>query len=278
MELGISTGLFSETSILKILPLIKEAGFGTIEIWAGSEKYGGSVHFNWHKELEVKSLERCLKGLGLKVDSLHAPFSEVVDISSPDEKLRNFSVGEVERSMEVLKQLGGRVLVVHPASTEESLKSDIAERFSKCRQSLEYLYIKAQDLGVQIALETQLPHIFGGDSSTLWQLVEGFSLSVCGFCFDVSHTAFWRKGAVATYDELSGGIKSLHISDNNGVTDDHLIPGEGQINWREIVRLIKRSGACEVFMLEVMGKHKNDEPRWVLSKAFTDTTRLLNGR
>jgi len=162
MKPGISTGLFYKTSILEALPVIKNAGFEVVEIWAGTEKYGAFTHFDWHKEREIKSLELCINGLGLKVDALHSPFSEIIDISSPDEKMRLFAVEEIERSMYCMKRLGGKNLVIHPASTDQSLKDYISVRFSKSRQSLETLYIRAQDLGVRLAVETQLPHIFGG--------------------------------------------------------------------------------------------------------------------
>ncbi|MDI6756832.1 MAG: sugar phosphate isomerase/epimerase [Endomicrobiia bacterium] len=276
MKIGISTGLFFTRNILEALPEIKEAGFDVVEIWAGTEKYGSFTHFNWHKDRQTQSLDVCLRGLGIAVESLHSPFSELVDISSPDENLRTFAVEEIERSMYCLKRLGGRILVVHPASTDESLKDDISIRFSQCRKSLEHLYVRAQDLDVKIAIETQLPHIFGGEISVLMRLVEGFSPEACGFCFDSSHANLYRKGAISTFDELALRIISLHISDNKGSADDHLVPGAGMINWRDLVYRIKKSGCCEVFMLEVLKGHTDDEPRDILVSSRRAALHLLH--
>lgn len=277
MEIGITTGLYYDRNILDVLPLIKNAGFNIVEIWAGAEKYGAYTHFDWHKEREIKSAEACLRELGMSVHSLHSPFSPTIDLSSPDEIIRTFSVSEVERSMYCMKQLGGKYLIVHPASTEQSLQDNINVRFLKCRKSLEKIYISAQDLGVQIALETQLPHIFGGEASILWKLIDGFSPSVCGFCFDTSHANLWAKGALTAFKELYLRVNTLHISDNNGGNDEHLIPGDGAINWPELIRVIRKSNCSEVFMLEVHGCSRDLDPLIVLSRAYENTMKLLHG-
>ncbi|PKN00845.1 MAG: hypothetical protein CVU77_08095 [Elusimicrobia bacterium HGW-Elusimicrobia-1] len=277
MKIGISTGLFFDRDILEVLPEIKETGFDIVEIWTGTEQYGAFSHFEWHKDREIQALGIALKGLDIEVESLHSPFSELIDISSPDENIRSFAMEEIERSMYCLKRLGGKILVVHPAATDESLKDDIAVRFAKCRRSLEHLYVRAQDLDVQIAVETQLPHIFGGEVSALMRLIDGFSPSVCGFCFDSSHANLYRKGALSTFDELSLRVIALHISDNKGSADDHLVPGDGLIDWRELVYRIKKSGCCEVFMLEVLRGKTGAASRDILLNARRAAVKLLKG-
>ncbi len=277
MEIGISTALFYDESILAVLPTIKEAGFNVVEIWAGAGKYGAFSHFNWHKDLEIKSLEVCIRGLGIRVESLHSPFSPTIDLSSPDDAIRTFSVSEVERSMYCMKQLGGKILIVHPASSEQSLKDNISVRFSKCRQSLESLYIRAEDLGVKLAIETQLPHVFGGEIAVLKKLIEGFSVSVCGFCFDTSHTNLWQKGCINAFEKLSMTVNSFHISDNNGTNDNHFVPGDGNINWRELVHLIKKTNCSDIFMLEILGAAREIEPGRILSRAHKNAFNILNG-
>jgi len=279
MKPGISTGLFYKTNILEALPVIKNAGFEIVEIWAGTEKYGAFTHFDWHKDNEIRAVELCLKGLDIKVDALHSPFSETIDISSPDEKTRHFAVEEIERSMYCMKRLGGRNLVVHPAATDQSLKEDILTRFSQARKSLEELYIRAEDLNIRIAVETQLPHIFGGETETLRRLINGFSHDVCGFCYDSSHANLYRRGAVETFKEIAERVFSLHISDNKGSTDDHLIPGDGTINWQDLIYQIKKSSNnCDVFMLEVLMEesYKDEKPEILISRARKSALSLLN--
>jgi sugar phosphate isomerase/epimerase len=127
-------------------------------------------------------------------------------------------------------------------------------------------------------VETQLPHIFGGEISALMRLIDGFSPSVCGFCFDSSHANLYRKGAVRTFDEISLRVISLHMSDNKGSSDDHLVPGDGLIDWRELVNRIQQSGCCEVFMMEVLKGKTDMEPRDILLNARRAAVRLLKCR
>jgi Sugar phosphate isomerases/epimerases len=135
VKLGIQTGLFHDTDILETLPLIRESGFETVEIWAGPQKSGEYVHFDWHDESRARLLGERLRSLGLSVHSLHAPFSDALDVSSPNEIERRFAVTEICRTMATLKSLGGQCVVVHPASNERSMHDKAAVSLSRGKAS-----------------------------------------------------------------------------------------------------------------------------------------------
>jgi sugar phosphate isomerase/epimerase len=277
-NIGVATGLFYERDVLEILAPIKEAGYDVVEIWAGPQKWGEYTHFNWQKEYRVHALSVCLKVLGLKVSSLHAPFSDTLDISNPNELRRQFAVNETLRSLEVLKYLGGEYLVVHPASNDSSLR-DRDLHFKQSRKSLEEITLCLQDLGLKMAVENQLPHILGGDAQTLLALIDGLPPSQVGICFDTSHAnMYYGQSVDTTYRALAHRVFTLHLSDNYGRADDHFVIGDGNVNWHALGDAFKEKNFNGVFMMEILAEANRSDKLSVLRIGYQRARELLTAR
>jgi sugar phosphate isomerase/epimerase len=275
VNLGIATGYFYDKDILETIPLIKEAGFQTIEVWAGPHKNGEYVHFNWHQQYVVQALAVFLRTLGLNVHSLHAPFSDTLDLSHTGELRRRAAVNEVIKSMDVLKFLGGQYLVIHPASNETSLH-DRNAHFRQSRRSIEEIAQCMDGTNLKLAVENQLPHILGGDVQTLLNLVEGLPADRVGICFDTSHANLYQGRPVEdSFNALAARVMTLHISDNYGHADDHFIIGDGHINWRGFVAALTRAQYQGVFMMEVVSRPQTPDVYAALKSGYTRAADLL---
>ncbi len=91
-----------------------------------------------------------------------------------------------------------------------------------------------------------------------------------GVCVDTSHTSL--GGCLFEVIERFGPrIVHVQASDNRGLTDDHLVPGEGVIDWRHVVSALERVGYAGVFMLEVAG---NGDVNGHVAKASAAARRL----
>ena len=55
-------------------------------------------------------------------------------------------------------------------------------------------------------------------------------------CYDTGH------GVLQGPLPRLAGVGAIHLSDNNGDSDDHLWPFEGKLNWPEFVTELVRSG------------------------------------
>ena len=274
MDIGLSTAFLYERNILETLPVIRHGGFAALEIWSSpnGEEYS---HFDWRNDDEVRAFERALRDHGLAVNSLHAPFSPRIDLSDGDEAVRKASVDAVKRTADVLKQVGGRFLVVHPA-TRESHGQDRNYRFQQSRKSLEELTRHAQALGVMVAVENQLPHILGGDVATLTALLEGLPRETVGICFDTSHAHLDRRTSLeAMFRELSDRVVTLHVSDNHRHYDDHLAPGAGTIHWQSFIDMLYALRYPGIFMLEVVGHYFGENKHVNARLLFERVTELL---
>jgi sugar phosphate isomerase/epimerase len=52
-------------------------------------------------------------------------------------------------------------------------------------------------------------------------------------------------------------LKAVHIHDNMGKEDEHLIPGDGIIDWNAFADALREIGYTGVISLETSPKHKN---------------------
>jgi sugar phosphate isomerase/epimerase len=73
-------------------------------------------------------------------------------------------------------------------------------------------------------------------------------------CFDTGHAAI-TGNLPLVLRELSGHITIVHAHDNHGGGDDHLLPGEGGIDWPKLIHELLTSGFQGPFIIEL-----NDTP------------------
>ena len=73
-----------------------------------------------------------------------------------------------------------------------------------------------------------------------------------GICLDTGHA--YLSGEIETVvHKLSGHLWMIHASDNHGEHDDHLPPGQGNIQWRSLLEQVDRSGFGGAIILEQAG-------------------------
>ncbi len=272
MEIGISTGSLYKSDLIESLQLIKESGFDNIEVWAGIGKEGKWIHYDYHNWDYTRKLKEKLKELTLRVVSLHAPFSEELDISQVEEEKRNFAISEIKKAIDVLEFLEGNILVFHP-STASSHFDNLTQkmyRLSQAKKSIDEILKYCQDKPIRLALENQLPHILCGYSVDLLKLIWEVNSQKVGICLDTSH-ANLAENVNDVVKKFKDWIVSLHVSDNFGTSDDHNIPGRGNINWQNFVQTLKLVKYEGVFMLELLEQGKG----WDVQKVLKETVQRV---
>ncbi|MDI6640804.1 MAG: sugar phosphate isomerase/epimerase family protein [Elusimicrobiota bacterium] len=266
-----------------MLEQIATAKFKYVEVWCGSEKYGKHNHFNFDSADEIDTLRKLISKFDLNVLSVHGPFSDIVDLSIADEEKRNFAVKLTIKSAVVLKILGGNTLVVHPGSTPYASKNDSDRkkeeeiRFQQSKKSLSEINNFAINKDIKLAIENQLPHIFGSQPETLFRLIEEIDPANIGICFDSSHSTFFQdKSVYDMLEKLSSKIVTTHISDSNAKSDEHFIPGEGIIDWKRIMTILKQKNFTGPFILEIIKLPEGKSLVEVIKYLYEFSTELLN--
>ncbi|QSR89074.1 sugar phosphate isomerase/epimerase family protein [Methylacidiphilum caldifontis] len=281
MNLGLSTSLFCDIPLNEALPIISQAGFKTVEIWASPDSLCRYVHFDYRNPNEVENIKRQLFSLGIQPLSLHSPFYPSFDLSHIDRSIQQESVNATLAAAEVLKEIGGKVLVVHPSGIEMSRISSREEeksRLDQIEKSIDLIYQSIEKWGLVLALETLLPSFLGSDLEFLFQLVSRYPQNV-GICFDTGHVFLKHKEHfILRYKEIANRVVALHVQDTFGEHDDHLPPGEGIIRWKDFIESLKEKNFQSTFLLELSSQRLDkNNPRNFLSKLYEHGIELING-
>ena len=87
-----------------------------------------------------------------------------------------------------------------------------------------------------------------------------------GICFDFGH-AHMMGSIREAFEILKRLVCSTHVHDNAKVQDSHLWPGEGTIDWKEAMELLRSAPQTPPLMLE-LGENEKVNPLEKLRNAF----------
>lgn len=197
----------------------------------------------------VEEVRASISEAGLELWSVHAPFGGEVDMSAPDELARRGSVDTIHRACKVAEQLGAKWVVAHAGMKAEDPEED---RLRHCQslRSINCLLVQTAALGLELAIEYlpgEKPRLWNNSSEILeiLDMLDGRP----GVCLDVNH-ANTREPLNDVVHALGPNIGTLHISDNDGQQELHLLPGEGVIDWSGFVAALDEIGYAGPLIFE----------------------------
>jgi sugar phosphate isomerase/epimerase len=185
---------------------------------------------------------------GLKY-SVHAPFADV-NISSPSKPLLRAMLNRLEQSIMHAQALGSYLWVFHPG-----MKTGISSFYPSLDwlqnlKSIRTLSKASEEYGVQIAIEN-VPE----PCPCLMKSVKDFENFYAqmneniGIVLDVGHTNI--NGQTESFlRTFKGKIVHLHVSDNDGMSDQHLGIGRGTVNWHGLISLLKELSYDRTVVIE----------------------------
>ncbi len=200
---------------------------------------------DWEKyALELKSLAG---RLGIVFRQSHLPYYDIFGKNAQDkaplmEKL-------IRRSIIVSAILGVRWTVTHPGTDYEA-GFDTKRSLEKNIEYYAPLVELAKQNGVGIALENDfeyrskpLQRIYCASPYELAGLCDAFGdPEYVGVCYDFGHAHLAGGFHTQNLHVIGKRIKALHVQDNHGVSDEHLLPFHGTIPWREAMSALADVG------------------------------------
>jgi sugar phosphate isomerase/epimerase len=245
---GISTGCFYYMNFFDCIGPIVHGGFSMIEI-ASSRG-----HLDYHDKHAMRRAAQVLEKEGIEAYSFHAPFREDIDVTSLDAGARAHARKEIFSAVEAAAILGARHFVFHPGP-EKSYKPSPEERLLRMQHAAAIINDVCNyclQLGVGIALENMLPHLFFGNMRDMLWIIGAIDSPIVGTCLDTGH-AFIAGDIAKILYKLSGHLQFLHANDNHGHSDDHLPPGKGKIDWKQVLHELNEIDFEGALILELMG-------------------------
>lgn len=164
-------------------------------------------------------------------------------------------IERLRRWLDLYLAVGVRAAVLHPSRTP------IREEKRPRQQML--------DLQVT-ALGELTGHIAGSDAviclenvssapalSDLTVILDAVDSPHLGICLDTGHLNMADADQAAFIRGAGSRLKALHIADNEGETDQHLMPhGRGTVEWPVVVDELRRIGYEGAFNLEIPGENR----------------------
>lgn len=261
--IGLSTGCFWRHRIFDVLEEIRAAGFDMIEVCSFPK------HLDYHREDEVRRAGDLTRSLGLRPFSLHAPFADHIDITSPDDRVRTEAVAELVTACRAAFLMGVENVVLHPGPEREGRppREEYLLRMRHAAHSLNEVAEYCSEQGLRLLLENMLPHLLFGQIADMMHLLGEINVRNAGACLDTGH-AYLGGDLGSVIHKLSGHLKMVHINDNLGDRDSHLIPGEGSIDWKWVVGELREHHFEGGLILE-MSARENESVADTLARART---------
>lgn len=185
--------------------------------------------------------------LGLAIRQVHGSLSAAACSLDGEERKRAVD-GEVER-MRAAAVYAPCPYVIHylPRYNDE-------RRREAYRRSVEELLPVAAGLGFSLAVET-VPYKPGTNeryagSAEVAEFVRSFKSEGMRACIDLNHANI-REDLVQVAENFKGIIACIHASDNHGEKEEHLLPGEGVIDFPRAFKAIREAGFSGPLNLEV---------------------------
>jgi len=181
------------------------------------------------------------------------------------------------RSIEVAGVLGAKFMVLHPQWRREdgSILEDEEEFIQRNAEAVRPWLETAERCGVVILTENLL---WGAsvDPRIVARLVQRVNSEWFGWCYDVGHANCFGFGP-SVVTECAVPPQSLHLQDNHGGGDEHLIPGDGTVDWEGTVAALKAVGYGGDCVLEAhhQSLHAPDDERDEILLRLLDRAKWL---
>ncbi|MFA5340930.1 MAG: sugar phosphate isomerase/epimerase family protein [Clostridia bacterium] len=236
-KLGISSGGINHLTLEKYINM-KTASIDAVELSYNFEKDEG---FDIFKQKEYAD------NADILLWSFHLPWHhQQCNIAHLDSNMRKIAVDIDKEMIKKCSAVGIKYGVIHP-SGEPIDKKDRPQAMINAQQSLYELSKTAEKENFVIAVENLPRTCLGNCSSDINELLTvSESLKVC---FDVNHLL---TESHSDFIKRAGKkIATLHISDYDFINERHWMPGEGKINWTELINLLEGIGYEGAFIYEL---------------------------
>ena len=246
--LSISTAFTDSMSLEDRIPLIAEAGFSHTTLGTKS-----SV-LRVQAQRGIPELRNLLGRHGLRIDTIHGPRADLPD-----------SVEQMSALACAAADLGIPVIVLHPGPFEVE-EQQLPELLGTVLRNCSMVEHISRRTGVKFALENVMP---GHADSLLQRALSRLNPAHFGFCYDSSHDQIDGPRPFDLLRSLRHRLIAVHLSDRIREFVDHVLPGEGFMDWQDLTAVLRTTCFAGPLLLEVMMKHsRHQDPRAFLRAAY----------
>ena len=247
----------------------RKAGFTVLDMnLCALNRRQTTLHLDdWKKQVE--EIRNEAERLGCVFSQSHPPYRRGREGTFPTAEEEEFFRAMSLRALEITAMLGAKWAVIHPVMDVNADINDVDAQVRYNQQMFAREAELAQKLGIGLAFENMFDgeqRRFGSTAEDLIAIQDSFHSDHIGVCWDVGHAnRMYHAQQLLAIRKLGSRIKALHIDDNLGKDDLHLLPFEGNVNWEQVMHTMHDSG-CNADLIYEIRNNSN------MPKALRDIT------
>lgn len=206
-------------------------------------------------EAYVRSIGELARRYGIRFNQSHLPYYDVAARQGTDEA--KIMEELIRRSILGTAMLGARWAVTHPFTVYAAGTDVCVSREANLRYYAPHVAL-ARSCGIGIALENDFEYqgtrqrIYCASAHELADLCDAFGDGEhVGACYDFGHANLTGGFHRQNLNVLGKRLKAVHVQDNHGREDEHLLPFFGSIDWEEAMRGLAESGYAGDLTFEI---------------------------
>jgi len=271
MKTGFSSNAFTKISLFDGMKILSKIGYDGIEIVLDSPHA-----FLPLKKERIIEIQNALKKYSLNVTNLNSntvlgwsssnenPFEP--SLSNKNEKLRNWRISYTKNAIDLAYKLDSTSVCITSGLMNSSDELDFF------KNSLTLLGAYAEQKKILLAIEYE-PGLLVDNAEDVWNLISNDFHNI-GLNLDTCHAAVIRENISKIIEKFGKKIYHTHISDCKDNVHFHLIPGLGDIDFKEVYDSLKKIGYDGYLTAELYPY--SDNPEDAASKAFIYLKNLMN--
>lgn len=229
----------------------------------GVELFCSRPGFDYRDTGQMTELAGWLRDHALPVHSMHSPIyydehggragEPALNIAATEARVRLQALDEIQAALEFATRVPVGFLIQHIGTSRDPWS---ARKADAALTSLELLRLRAKQAGVTLLVEN-IPNGLSTPAKLMELLKQGH-LDDVGICFDAGHAhmpedSYGGGGVLESWRTVQPRVRSTHLHDNHGQSDEHLWPGDGTIDWPSLVAALRAQGPNFPWVLEVGG-------------------------
>jgi protein FrlC len=257
MKIGNTSGVYLNYPIDEAIRRTAAAGFDGIDVWSGRPHvYRGDIPPAGLRELRQLATDE-----GLEVSSFLPAFHRYpYTLSSPNDTVREDSVQYMKECMDNAVLLGSPVLLVVPEKTLYG--QTVEDAWDRLADSIGQICDYARQYAIHLGIEPVNHYVSDmiNTAADAMRMIDQLGFDNLGIVLDTQHISLSRdEDSRQAVERCGDRLLQAHVSDNDGVHQQNLVPGEGVFDFADFVQVLRDHG-YDGYLSSELGYHYTHDP------------------